>query len=155
MHEIHLRCKTLSIRDVSAVPGRRVTCDSPADACLGERPQVITLASPALTRDERLLRRCRLGERVSPTGLSRPAVYTTRLAIARARADGTEAFCGYHASSSRRMSRRVASDVLPLAEATLNEAPWLILPVVICLSQRLSHACLSACRIKVKPRMAH
>jgi len=31
----------------------------------------------------------------------------------------------------------------------------LILPVVICLSQRLSHACLSACRIKVKPRMAH
>lgn len=35
------------------------------------------------------------------------------------------------------------------------EAPWLILPVVICLSQRLSHACLSTCRIKVKPRMAH
>ncbi|KYN08435.1 hypothetical protein ALC62_00579 [Cyphomyrmex costatus] len=28
----------------------------------------------------------------------------------------------------------------------LHEAPWLILPVVICLSQRLSHACLSACR---------
>ena len=36
-----------------------------------------------------------------------------------------------------------------------HKAPWLILPVVICLSQRLSHACLSACRIKVKPRMAH
>lgn len=35
------------------------------------------------------------------------------------------------------------------------EAPWLILPVVICLSQRLSHACLSARQIKVKPRMAH
>ena len=33
--------------------------------------------------------------------------------------------------------------------------PWLILPVVICLSQRLSHACLSASRIKVKPRKAH
>ena len=33
--------------------------------------------------------------------------------------------------------------------------PWLILPVVICLSQRLSHACLSASHIKVKPRMAH
>jgi len=31
----------------------------------------------------------------------------------------------------------------------------LILPVVICLSQRLSHACLSASRIKVKPRKAH
>ena len=34
-------------------------------------------------------------------------------------------------------------------------AIWLILPVVICLSQRLSHACLSASRIKVKPRKAH
>lgn len=39
--------------------------------------------------------------------------------------------------------------------STLNkEAPWLILPVVICLSQRLSHACLSASRIKAIPRMA-
>ena len=34
-------------------------------------------------------------------------------------------------------------------------ATWLILPVVICLSQRLSHACLSASQIKVKPRKAH
>ena len=32
---------------------------------------------------------------------------------------------------------------------------WLILPVAICLSQRLSHACLSTSLIKVKPRMAH
>lgn len=35
------------------------------------------------------------------------------------------------------------------------KAIWLILPVVICLSQRLSHAGLSSCRIKVRPRMAH
>jgi hypothetical protein len=34
-------------------------------------------------------------------------------------------------------------------------ATWLILPVVICLSQRLSHACLSTCFNKAKPRMAH
>ena len=34
-------------------------------------------------------------------------------------------------------------------------ATWLILPVVICLSQRLSHACLSTSRFKAKPRMAH
>ena len=34
-------------------------------------------------------------------------------------------------------------------------AIWLILPVVICLSQRLSHAGLSPCRFKVRPRMAH
>jgi hypothetical protein len=36
-----------------------------------------------------------------------------------------------------------------------DEATWLILPVVICLSQRLSHACLSSSKNKVKPRMAH
>ena len=36
-----------------------------------------------------------------------------------------------------------------------TQATWLILPVVICLSQRLSHACLCTCRIKAKPRMAH
>ena len=34
-------------------------------------------------------------------------------------------------------------------------ATWLILPVVICLSQRLSHACLSISLNMVKPRMAH
>ncbi len=34
-------------------------------------------------------------------------------------------------------------------------AIWLILPVAICLSQRLSHACPSTRRVKVKPRMAH
>ena len=34
-------------------------------------------------------------------------------------------------------------------------ATWLILPVVICLSQRLSHACLSTYFYIVKPRMAH
>lgn len=32
---------------------------------------------------------------------------------------------------------------------------WLILPVVICLSQRLSHACLSISNYTVKLRMAH
>jgi hypothetical protein len=32
---------------------------------------------------------------------------------------------------------------------------WLILPVVICLSQRLSHACLSISKYTVKLRMAH
>ena len=32
---------------------------------------------------------------------------------------------------------------------------WLILPVVICLSQRLSHACLSISNCTVKLRMAH
>jgi hypothetical protein len=34
-------------------------------------------------------------------------------------------------------------------------ATWLILPVVICLSQRLSHACLSISNYTVKLRMAH
>jgi hypothetical protein len=37
----------------------------------------------------------------------------------------------------------------------LNEETWLILPVVICLSQRLSHACLSISFNTVKLQMAH
>ena len=36
-----------------------------------------------------------------------------------------------------------------------SRATWLILPVVICLSQRLSHACLSISDYTVKLRMAH
>ena len=36
-----------------------------------------------------------------------------------------------------------------------NALTWLILPVVICLSQRLSHACLSISFQMVKLRMAH
>jgi hypothetical protein len=39
--------------------------------------------------------------------------------------------------------------------ATTTVATWLILPVVICLSQRLSHACLSTNLYTVKLRMAH
>ena len=40
-------------------------------------------------------------------------------------------------------------------EHHFSQVTWLILPVVICLSQRLSHACPSTSLIKVKPRMAH
>ena len=36
-----------------------------------------------------------------------------------------------------------------------GDATWLILPVVICLSQRLSHACLSISFYTAKLRMAH
>ena len=36
----------------------------------------------------------------------------------------------------------------------INIKFWLILPVVICLSQRLSHACLSTYSSKVKPQKA-
>ena len=39
--------------------------------------------------------------------------------------------------------------------APFHIAIWLILPVVICLSQRLSHACLSTNYFTAKPRMAH
>ena len=54
--------------------------------------------------------------------------------------------------------------VLALGQFSVMRAPhvachdhftWLILPVVICLSQRLSHACLSLNYILVKLRMAH
>jgi hypothetical protein len=42
-----------------------------------------------------------------------------------------------------------------LRAAALRIVTWLILPVVICLSQRLSHACLSISNYTVKLRMAH
>lgn len=52
-----------------------------------------------------------------------------------------------------RQTPRVPSD--PLREPGRVQEIWLILPVVICSSQRLSHACLSASRTKVEPRKAH
>jgi hypothetical protein len=42
-----------------------------------------------------------------------------------------------------------------LPDPTPKIVTWLILPVVICLSQRLSHACLSISNHTVKLRMAH
>ncbi len=50
--------------------------------------------------------------------------------------------------------RRKSGIARRIVNVMLN-AIWLILPVVICLSQRLSHAGASPCRNKVKPRMAH
>ena len=46
---------------------------------------------------------------------------------------------------------RVRADAMVQA----SHVTWLILPVVICLSQRLSHACLSISFYTVKLRMAH
>jgi hypothetical protein len=43
----------------------------------------------------------------------------------------------------------------PSASAEHTVDTWLILPVVICLSQRLSHACLSISKYTAKLRMAH
>lgn len=43
----------------------------------------------------------------------------------------------------------------PSGDPRLPSDTWLILPVVICLSQRLSHACLSSYLYTVKLRMAH
>jgi hypothetical protein len=42
-----------------------------------------------------------------------------------------------------------------VANPWLTIVTWLILPVVICLSQRLSHACLSISNYTAKLRMAH
>jgi hypothetical protein len=57
--------------------------------------------------------------------------------------------CG---GARRRVGFVLAVDVAP---PPVSVATWLILPVVICLSQRLSHACLSISLYMVKPRMAH
>jgi hypothetical protein len=55
----------------------------------------------------------------------------------------------WRSEAVHRLARRRSSVVGCMA------ATWLILPVVICLSQRLSHACLSINLYTVKLRMAH
>ena len=65
--------------------------------------------------------------------------------------------CFVHCSCGRyrRKARRETKASFPLSGGTATKATWLILPVVICLSQRLSHACLSINFYTVKLRMAH
>ena len=53
-----------------------------------------------------------------------------------------------HVAIRRRFARELRSRVV-------SAFTWLILPVVICLSQRLSHASVSTCRHMAKPRTAH
>ena len=52
-------------------------------------------------------------------------------------------------------TRSLRGVCLRAAALWLRIVTWLILPVVICLSQRLSHACLSISNYTVKLRMAH
>ena len=59
-------------------------------------------------------------------------------------------------SYSARCSHRVPPRGAPSGvRSAVTIVTWLILPVVICLSQRLSHACLSISTYTVKLRMAH
>ena len=54
--------------------------------------------------------------------------------------------------------RRIGNDPAVLwtvGRPAFKVVTWLILPVVICLSQRLSHACLSISNCTAKLRMAH
>ena len=53
-----------------------------------------------------------------------------------------------------RLSLSIDREGFALSAAVVVKT-WLILPVVICLSQRLSHACLSMNFYTVKLRMAH
>ena len=54
-----------------------------------------------------------------------------------------------------RLRASLAGGSGPLRRVCFTVVTWLILPVVICLSQRLSHACLSISNHTVKLRMAH
>ena len=53
------------------------------------------------------------------------------------------------------LARAMVRLIAFLAENSGYAQTWLILPVVICLSQRLSHACLSISFYTAKLRMAH
>ena len=59
------------------------------------------------------------------------------------------------AASDAEATSSVVDARAPAERVSVSAATWLILPVVICLSQRLSHACLSTNFYTVKLRMAH
>ena len=63
----------------------------------------------------------------------------------------SSAVCNKHSGTLRGANSVGWSSDLP----RFRVVTWLILPVVICLSQRLSHACLSISNYTVKLRMAH
>ena len=72
--------------------------------------------------------------------------------------------CARHVEAPRRRSEPALLQCSPENETLhrrsrttvgLELVTWLILPVVICLSQRLSHACLSISNYTAKLRMAH
>ena len=66
--------------------------------------------------------------------------------------------CGSFAPSRGQLSSNSACSIRVVRVGIVGAATkaiWLILPVVICLSQRLSHACLSVNFYTVKLRMAH
>ena len=94
----------------------------------GQRPPLLTRRGPA------------------PVRRARAAVPIAR---SRARIEASGGTRGSAPQASLRGSRHSAVPAASLVDA------WLILPVVICLSQRLSHACLSTDFHTVKPRMAH
>ena len=91
------------------------------------------------TQAERQTRRGTLEERPS----------ARRSAAVRARPSSSEA------ERVGRDGAAVAFPTVPSPQHARGTAIWLILPVVICLSQRLSHACLSTYLDMVKLRKAH
>ena len=66
-----------------------------------------------------------------------------------------EAMGSSSAASRFVLSAPSGGSALRASRAGFRIVTWLILPVVICLSQRLSHACLSISNYTVKLRMAH
>ncbi len=66
-----------------------------------------------------------------------------RAARAREKADGRVSSLGRRRRQKRQKTQRGGGRTPPRDGKTENADTWLILPVVICLSQRLSHACLS------------
>ena len=108
---------------------------------------------------------------MEPHGVGRPPVFWTPCVSARAarlpvglllfhtRSDWRlESLSGLTCCLNDAIRSNECSCVLPFAfglRVGLTVVTWLILPVVICLSQRLSHACLSISLYTVRLRMAH
>ena len=104
------------------------------------------------------------GNREATTGrgnIARP-ILTTRRREASRRRFLPSAKARSHTTRTVRSRRRslklvhARTRAAALSKGSIARAfTWLILPVVICLSQRLSHASVSTCRQMAKPRTAH
>ena len=121
---------------VQALRSRRGTVPrdlGPASACRRRHHQTVCASPPA-----RAARRCWSLQAPHGLGSIEPSTRATRGLL--------------------RLSRIIPdrpSEASRLRDGPATVATWLILPVVICLSQRLSHACLRISIYSANLRMAH
>jgi hypothetical protein len=112
---------------------------------------------PATARFRNLALKVLIRRRLSVVQRVRPNPTETEFPPNCKRVSALHSIPEFESENSRNQPKNgtVAWGEIFMTAVLVGLATWLILPVVICLSQRLSHAGLSISQNKVKPRMAH